>query len=100
MNLDVSQIRDLAKQVEQALPSALADAKALAVHLHDCSKNLGAAANAIPDTAEFAPVRAQIALPAAQIELLLAVLDEAPTGRLQILVQELERARKRAGKAG
>jgi hypothetical protein len=98
--IDPASLRTLTKQLEQALPSVLADAKALAAEVYERSKDLRAATGAIPDTAEFASVRAQVALPAAQCELLLAVLDGAPTGRLQSLVHELERARKRAGKAG
>jgi hypothetical protein len=100
LTLDINKLRALTKQIEQSLPSVLADAKALAAELHERSKDLRAAAGAIPDAAEFASVRAQVALPAAQCELLIAVLEGAPTGRLQSLVHELERARKRAGKAG
>lgn len=99
MTTPAEHIKQLAAQVDEALPSTLDAVRTLAAEVDERAKDLRAALRAIPDAAEYAHVRARIAYPVAHVALLRAVVSGQPTARLTELLKQFDKARRAASRA-
>jgi hypothetical protein len=89
---------ELVREIEAALPTLLTDLAELSTSVAARVVEIRAALTCIPQTRECAAVRARVELPLLQVEVAAAALHGEPTGKLQGLVRDLERARKHAKK--
>jgi hypothetical protein len=98
--MNPERLKQLVARIEETLPSVLDTIRTLGEELDERTVDLRAALRAIPDVPEFAPVRARLAHPIAQVTLLRAVLhgDES-AARTHDLVRDFYKARRAASRA-